>query len=161
MSLLSTDISRVKRFSVREIKLPTPEVREIEPIQPTTIKSPPSDEAIAYSKLLSINPALGELVDRLNLVSEITGERIEVVETIEPHPEPEIKEIDKPKLIDLADRIIEGENNYSREDIIERIMNATKVTRERAERGLNLIIQTGIIKETLGSRYYLTASTPF
>jgi len=156
MSLLSTDISKVKRFSIRDIKLPTPEVREIEPKQPTTIKRPLSDEAIAYNKLLVINPLLGELVDRFSLVSETTGEAIEVIEG-----EPKVKEIDKPKLESLAERVIEGQNNYSREDIIERIIGSTKVTRNRAERGFNLMLQTDIIKEVLGNRYHLIGSTPF
>lgn len=156
MSLLSTDISKVKRFSIRDIKLPTPEVRERKPIKATTIKRPPSDEAIAYSKLLAINPLLGKLVDRLNLVSETTGERIEIIEPIKPHPEP-----DKSKLITLAHKLIEGQNNYSKEDIIQRIINTTEVNRERAERGFNTILKADILKEVLGNRYYLTGSTPF
>lgn len=128
MSLLNVDIAKVKRLSLREVKLPTTE--------------------------------------RLDLVSITTGERIKKVELredIKPHPEPEIKaqEIDKPKLIALAQRVIEGENNYSREDIIERIKEATNVNQERAERGFNLILQAGAIEPTLGDRYYLTGSTPF
>lgn len=128
MSLLNVDIAKVKRLSLREVKLPTTE--------------------------------------RLDLVSITTGERIKKVELredIKPHPEPEIKaqEIDKPKLIALAQRVIEGENNYSREDIIERIKEATNVNQERAERGFNLILQAGAIEPTPGDRYYLTGSTPF
>ena len=64
-------------------------------------------------------------------------------------------------LIALAQRVIEGENSYSREDIIERIKEATNVNQERAEKGFNLILQAGAIEPTLGDRYYLTSSTPF
>ena len=98
MSLLSTDITKVKRLSLREAKLPTPELR-VEPITPILVERPPSDEEIAYSKLVAINPLIEELVDSLDLVSIKTGERINKVELreyIKPHPEPEIK----PKEID-------------------------------------------------------------
>ena len=165
MSLLSTDITKVKRLSLREIKLPAPELR-VEPITPILVERPPSDEEIAYSKLVSINPLIEELVERLDLVSIKTGERIKKVELredIKPHPEPKVKtkEIDKPKLIALAQRVIEGENSYSKEDIIDRIKEATNVSQERAEIGFNLILQAGAIEPTLVDRYYLTGSTPF
>jgi len=167
MSLLNVDIAKVKRLSLREVKLPTTE-RRVEPITPILVEKPPTDEEIAYtySRLVAINPLLEELVERLDLVSITTGERIrkvELREDIKPHPEPEIKakEIDKPKLIALAQRVIEGENSYSREEIIERIKEVTNVSQERAERGFNLILQAGAIEPTLGDRYYLTGSTPF
>lgn len=165
MSLLSTDITKVKRLSLREVGLPAPE-RRVDPITTILVEIPPTDEEIAYSKLVSINPLLEELVERLDLVSETTGERIKRVdlrEDIKPHPEPEVKalETDKPKLIALAQRVIEGENSYSREEIIERIKEATNVNQDRAERGFNLILQAGAIETTLGDRYYLTGSTPF
>ena len=165
MSLLSTDIAKVKRFSLREVKLPTTE-RRVEPITPILVERPPTDEEIAYSKLVAINPLIEELVERLDLVSEITGERIkkaELREDIKPHQEPEIKpqEIDEPNLIALAQRVIEGEDSYYKEEIIERIKEATNVNQERAERGFNLILQAGAIEPTLRDRYYLTGSTPF
>jgi hypothetical protein len=166
MSLLSTDITKVKRLSLREVKLPIPEVR-VEPITPILVERPPTDEEIAYSKLVAINPLIEELVERLDLVSIKTGERIKKVELREeykPHPEPEIKaqEIDRPKLIALAQRVIEGENSYNKEEIIERIKEATNVNQERAERGFNLILQAGAIEQTINpGLYYLVGSTPF
>lgn len=166
MSLLSTDITKVKRLSIREVKLPTPKLRDIEPTPPIKVDRPPSDERIAYSKLVAINPLLEELVERLDLVSETTGERIKKVElkdNIKPHPEPKSKpkEIDKPKLLALAQRIIEGNNSYLKEELIKRIKETTNVNQERAEKGFNLILQAGAIEPTLGDRYYLTDSTPF
>ena len=79
MSLLSTDIAKVKRLSLREVKLPTTE-RKVEPITPILVERPPTDEEIAYSKLVAINPLMEELVERLDLVSITTGERIKKVE---------------------------------------------------------------------------------
>ena len=165
MSLLSTDITKVKRLSLREAKLPTPELR-VEPITPILVERPPSDEEIAYSKLVAINPLIEELVERLDLVSETTGERIKKVklrEDIKPHPEPEIKtkKIDKPKLIALAKRVIKEAYSYSKDEVIDLIKETTNVSKERAERGFNLMLQAGAIDTTLGDNYYLTGSTPF
>ena len=79
MSLLSTDITKVKRLSLKEVKLPAPELRDIEPTPPIKVERPPTDEDIAYSKLVAINPLLEELVERLDLVSITTGERREAL----------------------------------------------------------------------------------
>lgn len=67
MSLLSTDIAKVKRLSLREVKLPTTE-RKVEPITPILVERPPTDEEIAYSRLVAINPLIEELVERLDLI---------------------------------------------------------------------------------------------
>lgn len=165
MSLLSTDITKVKRLSLVEVKLPITE-RRVEPISPIFVERPSTNEEIAYSKLLAINPLLGELVERLELVSYNTRERIKKVELredVKPNPEPEVKaqEIDKPGLIVLAQRVIQGGNSYTKEDIIERIKEVTKVNQDRAEKGFTLFIQAGAIEPTLGDRYYLTGFTPF
>lgn len=163
MSLLSVDITKVKRLSLREVKLPAPEVRE----EPITPEKPPTGEEIAYSRLVAINPLIEELVETLDLVSCKTGERIrkvKVIEEFKPDPEPEVKaqEIDKHKLIALAQRVIEGENIYTKDEIVERIKNATNVTQERAETGFYLILQAGAIERTINlDLYYLTGSTPF
>jgi len=161
MSLLSTDITKVKRLSLREVKLPAPELR-VEPITPILVERPPSDEEIAYSKLVAINPLIEELVERLDLVSIKTGERIKKVELREEYkPHPEIKEIDKPKLTALAQRVIKEAYSYSKDEVIDLIKDTTNVTTERAERGFNLMLQAGDIELTLGDSYYLTGSTPF
>lgn len=166
MSLLSTDIAKVKRLSIREVKLPAPEVNEPErkPIQP---ERPPTDEEIAYSKLVAINPLIEELVERLKLVSIKTGDRIrkvEVREDYKPHPKAEIKAepVDNSKLIALAGKVIKGEESYSKEDIVARIKEATNVSQERAERGFTLMLQAGAIEQTINPElYYLGGSTPF
>ena len=166
MSLLSTDISKVKRLSLREISLPTTE-RSKELIIPKKVDKTPSDEVINYNKLIGINPLVEDLVDSLGLVSRSTGERIDRVkkkEAIKPHPEPKVKakEIDKTKLEALTQEVIEVENSYTKQTIIERIKEAKQVTQERAEKGFNLILKAGLIKATPGNMfYYLKGSTPF
>jgi hypothetical protein len=156
MSLLSTDIAKVRRLSLSGVKLPTVELR-VEPITP--IEKPPSDEEIAYSKLIAINPLLEKLVNSLDLVSIKTGDRIKKVGLNEDIKPPQ--EIDKTKLIALAQRIIGGENSYTKEQTIERIKEATNVSQERAEKGFTLLLQARAIEPTLGGTYYLTGSTPF
>jgi hypothetical protein len=156
MSLLSTDITKVRRLSLSGVKLPTVELR-VEPITP--IEKPPSDEEIAYSKLIAINPLLEKLVNSLDLVSIKTGDRIKKVGLNEDIKPP--REIDKTKLIALAQRIIGGENSYTKEQTIERIKEATNVSQERAEKGFTLLLQARAIEPTLGGTYYLTGSTPF
>jgi hypothetical protein len=153
MRLLSTDITKLRKLSLQRVNLP-PVAREPEPKV-----YPPTAEEIAYNRLVNINPLLEALVDSFDLVSNTTGKRIKRINI--PHPEPKIKELDKPKLIALAQRVIKGENNYTKDEIIERIKEATNVNQDRAEIGFNLILQAGAIKLILEDRYYLTGSTPF
>jgi hypothetical protein len=154
MSLLTTDITKVKRLSLKEVKLPAK-------VKPTQVERPPSTEEIAYSKIVANNPLIEELVERLDLVSIDTGERIKKVETreeIKPHP----MEIDKPQLIALAQRIIEGGNGYTKEEVIKRIKEATNVNQERAGRGFIAMLQAGAIEQTRDLNiYHLFNSTPF
>ena len=165
MSLLSTDITKVKRLSLRDVRLPATE-RRVELITPIQVERPHTGEEITYSKLVAKKPLLESLVERLGLVSIKTGDRIKKVELreeLKPHPEPEIKpqEIDRPKLISLAQRVIQGESSYTKEEVIKRIKEETNVNQERAERGFNLILQAGAIELSPGGKYYLTGSTPF
>lgn len=151
MSLRSVDISKVRRLSLRDVKLPAPDVRVDTPVQRDR---PPTEEEITYSKLIDSNPLIEILVDRLKLVSNTTGERLRKVDL-------PAQDINKPQLIALAKRFIEKDNSYTKEEVIERIKEATKVTQDRAEKGFNLILQAGAIELTQGERYYLTGSNPF
>ena len=157
MSLLSVDIAKVKRLSLKEVLLPISKVEKTETATPIQVGRPPTNEEILYTKMLNSNPFLAELVESLDLVSSSTGERIKKVELKEVEPQ----EIDKPKLLTLAKRIIEGDTSYSKQEIVERIKQATNVSQERAERGFNLMLQAGAIEPTPGDSYYLTGSSPF
>lgn len=177
MSLRSVDITKVKRLSLRDTKLPAPERRAPEsrvepspkqgsPKPPIQRERPPTDEDIAYSKLAAINPLIEDLVESLDLVSITTGVRmrkVELREDTEPPTEPEVDPQggDKAKLISLAQRLIEGENSYTKEEVVERLRADTNMSLERAERGFNSMLQAGAIEPTPGGSYYLTGSTPF
>jgi nucleoid DNA-binding protein len=155
MSLLLTDLSKVKKLSLRGVRLP---IREIE--RKATIKALTSEE-IAYNKLLQRNPLIEKLVEKLDLVSNTTGERIKKVNIAHIKPEVKAQEIDNFKLIALAQRIIERENSYTKDEVIDKIKEATNVSQERAEKGLNLILQAGAIEIIPGERYIIKGSTPF
>ena len=74
MGLLSTDISKLRRLSIKEATLPSPDPRELDP--PTQIQRPPTDEEITFTKLVERYPLLDKLVETFDLVSSRTGERI-------------------------------------------------------------------------------------
>ena len=76
MSLLSTDITKVKRLSLKGVNLQAPE----EKVDPILKEKPPTEEEIIYSKFLAINPLLNKLVESLDLVSSTTGERIRAIQ---------------------------------------------------------------------------------
>jgi hypothetical protein len=73
MSLLSVDITKVKRISLELVLKPTSEDK---PIQ---VDIPPTAEEIAYSKLVAINPLIEELLQELQPVSIYTGKPIRKV----------------------------------------------------------------------------------
>jgi hypothetical protein len=162
MSLLSTDIAKVKRLSLREVKLPTTE-RKVEPITPILVERPPHSEEIEYSKLIAINPIVEKLVECLDLVSIRTENRINIIELKEEdNSPPELENKAKDKLITLAIKLIKSEDNYLKEDIIKRIKEETNVSQERAEIGFNLMLEERIIEQTRNPElYYLVGSLPF
>ncbi len=181
MSLLNVDIAKVKRLSIREVKLPTTE-RRVEPITPIMVEGPPTDEEIAYSKLVAINPLIEELVERLDLVSITTGERIKKVELPEANrallkplktpAEAEAKREEKKpgsprkgqKIEDIAKRVLEPQSNKTKEEVIAKLMEETNVKEDRAEEGLTLMLKSGAVERfTVNGidRYYLSGSTPF
>lgn len=161
MSLLSVDISKVKRLSLRDVKLPAPELR----IEPTIFtERPPTDEDIAYSSLVAINPTLDILIDNLGLVNVITGDRpkrVEVKEITIPERKEEPEISPKLNLLDIAYKVIGEQNNLSKAKVINNIAQAINVSLERALNGFNLMLQDGVIERTNVDTYYLTGSTPF
>jgi hypothetical protein len=146
MSLLSTDIAKVQKLSLKEVKLPSPELIA----EPVKRESPPTAEERAYSRLVEKYPLFLEAVELLDLVSPTTGLR---VRKVDPKPSRET-------LIALAKRLIKGEAIHSKEEIIEAIKTGSKVSQERAEKGFSLMLEAGAF-ESIGDSYYLTGSTPF
>lgn len=147
MSLLSTNITTVKKLSLSQVGLQTIQV-EPQPTVSSKTQRAPTPKETTYSKLLAVNPTLGELVESLNLVV------METEEAVKSPAQPE-------RLIAIAKRIIEPEVSYTKEDIIERLQVETRVSQERAEAGFSLLLQVEAIEPTFTGLYYLTGSTPF
>lgn len=141
MSLLSTDITKVQKLSLKEVKLPSPE-RIAEPVKR---ESPPTAEERAYSRLVEKYPLFLEAVELLDLVSPTTGLR---VRKVDPKPSRET-------LIALAKRLIKAETMHSKEEIIQAIEKGSKVSRQRAEKGFNLMLEAGAVELNRGSYYLL------
>ena len=151
MRLRPVDISKVKRISLKGVKLPVPEVT-----QPNREEVPLSASSEATGKgdlfnLIARNPSIGLLVETFDLVEVDTGVRPGTPQ----EPEKGLS------LSDVARDILERENNYSQEEIIARIIDKTNIPRERAERGFNMMLDKNVIELTNGGRYCLTGSTPF
>ena len=144
MGLLTTDIRKERRLSLKDVKLPAPEIK------PIKVEAPSTAEERMYSKIVEKYPLFLEAVELLDLVSPVTGTRVKIVDT-KPSRE---------TLIALAKRLIKGEAIHSKEEIIEAIKTGSKVSQERAEKGFSLMLEAGAF-EPIGDSYYLTGSTPF
>jgi hypothetical protein len=166
MRLKAIDIKTKRRLSLRDVKLSVKE--DPKPITLHDVK-PITPEELLFSSWIKTNPALKNLVETFDLRSCITGDKIRVVDNppeeeieVEVLPEPKIKrEIDKSSLDSLIRSLIDEESNYSKEQIIDRIRQATEVSQERAERGFNLLVSSGAIEITPIKTYNLRGSTPF
>jgi hypothetical protein len=151
MSLLSIDITKKRRLSLREVRLPAP-ARKVEPGPP--VEAPPTDEEIVYTRLVSKNPTLDLLIGKLGLVSQETGNKIRKVN----YP----VETTLEAILKLSEEVLPVENNYSSLEIISRIIEATGVSPEKAQEGFIMMLETGSLEQTINpKRYYLRGSTPF
>lgn len=148
MSLNSTDITKVKRLSLREVKLPAPKETPVELI---TAPQSPSEEEVVYRTMAGKYPLLEPLVASLDLVLSKPEKRAE----IKPQP------VDKDKLRTIAERTLSGNSSYPKGEVIDRLQREAEVSRERAERGFNLMVEAGIIETIDQETYYLGDSAPF
>lgn len=166
MSLQSAKVNNLSRLSLKGVKLPDPETRDLEPAS-----NPPSSEEILLSIMAEKNPIVNSLVKTFDLVSCRTGEPLrkidnpeELPEEVQPDPAPEVKlkPSDKPKLITLAGKLLQEKEGYSKGEIVNLIKEDTKVTQERAEAGFALMLQAGAVEQSTIKRiYFLGGSTPF
>ena len=175
MSLLNVDLTKKRRLSLKEVKLPEQEPR-VETTTPIQVDRAPTAEEITYSKFIAISPAIENLVESLDLISSTTLERIRKIElselnitSIQPLKTATVDKVkEEPKepaksnkIGDIAKRIIAKNSSLDKEALIAGIMDETKVNRERAEAGFNLMLSSGVVTETNVGTYYLTGSTPF
>lgn len=158
MGLLSKEITKVKRLSLKDVKPPLPMAPEpdIEVVEPTP-------EEIAYTAMAAINPLLDELVGRLSLVSSRTGEPLRKAKNVQKTetPPPMEKHSTGSKLKNIAQSTLKDETGYTKEEIVERLQDGLNISKERAENGFKLLIESGEIEPAGEELYYLKGSTPF
>lgn len=173
MKLLSTDIKKVKRLSLKEVKLPTKE-RVIKPNNLIKVERLSTEEERAYSKIVAIYPIVDELVKELSLVSATTGSRlrkIDLEEEVKPTLKAQYKEPLKPKikslvntylsLEDLAIQAIKPKNSFTKEEVVASIRQVINANQDKAEDKFNLLLKAKLITITTAQTYHLTSSTPF
>ena len=148
----SEDATKIKGLSLLDFKLPAPEVK----IEPMEGENSLTYEEVAYYKIIAINPLIEELISDLDLVSSKTGERIKKVKII--YQLKIVERVSSNQLFVLAHGIIREKDSYTKEEVITRLTDEVKVSRERAKRVFYMMLEAEIIEATHGGKYYLTNS---
>jgi hypothetical protein len=151
MSLLSLDLTKKRQLPLSKVEVEAPQPRQ-EPVTPIPLRKPPSEEEQAYTKLLQDSPHFLDFVDRLDLVSEATGERIKLLD---------LQQEPQNRLRTLSNKIFDKCTPYSRDEALQAISGALNINQDRALAGLEQMLQAGAIEQTPGGSYYLGGSTPF
>ncbi len=175
MGSLSVNIAKVKRISPGGLKVKPRENREPDLPKRENIRGPElpfTDMERTYTRMIEKEPLLEKLIDTLDLATPETGERPRMVKREEYPKEAEIRPQEAPQpqikgrpgrtLREIALSILEPQNSYTREEVVNRIQEGTGVSQERAENGFNKMLEAGELEEVpdLGV-YLLRGSTPF
>jgi len=68
MSLLSININQYSKLSLKEVTLPAPKERELQPFKAIQVLKPITAEETFYNKLITTYPLFKELVDTFDLI---------------------------------------------------------------------------------------------
>jgi hypothetical protein len=147
LGFLTKGIKTKRRLSLKRRVTP-PQVEEPRSPAPR-VEAPFTPREIGFNRMLQESPALNSLVVEFSLVEEDSGEPIRMIPR------------DVRRLITLSREALEPERSYSPDEIRERLIDVTGVTRERADNGLNRLIDTGALEHNGAGRYFLAGSTPF
>ena len=118
--------------TAKKVTLSTQEP-EIVVVVPVVLESPYTEEEIVYNDLVKRYPLLGDFVKETGLV---------FVSTLEPPREIEDK---NRALYNLAKELLTPERSYTPEEVVGELERAKKITKERAERGFNMMRTKGAI----------------
>jgi hypothetical protein len=118
--------------TAKKVTLSTQEP-EIVVAVPVVLESPYTEEEIVYNDLVKRYPLLGDFVKETGLV---------FVSTLEPPREIEDK---NRALYKLAKELLTPERSYTPEEVVGELEKAKKITKERAERGFNMMRTKGAI----------------
>jgi hypothetical protein len=118
--------------TAKKVTLSTQEP-EIVVVVPVVLESPYTEEEIVYNDLVKRYTLLGDFVKETGLV---------FVSTLEPPREIEDK---NRALYNLAKELLTPERSYTPEEVVGELERAKKITKERAERGFNMMRTKGAI----------------
>lgn len=80
----------------------------------------------------------------------------------QPEEKSVTKKVTSVTLSQVALRVLETKSNYSREEVLARLREATGGDQERAEKGFTMMLEAGELEKVpRRERYYLKGSTPF
>ena len=113
----------------------------------TNHKNSHSYDDICYSKLVELNPDLEELVSRLDLVNENTGQLFKRVGVDKDYEFEWLFGKDGHDFIDLTSNIIKKDNYYSKMEIIAMIRDSKKLSFRTAKNYFNILVDERFIYE--------------
>ena len=118
--------------TAKKVTLSTQEKETVVAI-PVVLEKPYTEEEIVYNDLVKRYPLLGDFVKETGLV---------FVSTLEP---PREIEDQNRALYKLAKELLTPERSYTPEEVVGELEKAKKITKERAERGFNMMRTKGAI----------------
>ena len=118
--------------TAKKVTLSTQETEKVVAV-PVVLESPYTEEEIVYNDLVKRYPLLGDFVKETGLV---------FVSTLEP---PREIEDQNRALYKLAKELLTPERSYTPEEVVGELEKAKKITKERAERGFNMMRTKGAI----------------
>jgi hypothetical protein len=119
-------------YKAKKVTLSTQEKERVV-VAPVVLESPYTKEEIVYNDLVKRYPLLGDFVKETGLV---------FVSSLEPPREIEDK---NRALYKLAKELLSPERSYTPEEVVGELEKAKKITKERAERGFNMMRTKGAI----------------
>jgi hypothetical protein len=134
--------------TAKKVTLSTQEKEKVVAV-PVVLESPYTEEEIVYNDLVKRYPLLGDFVKETGLV---------FVSTLEP---PREIEDQNRALYKLAKELLTPERSYTPEEVVGELEKAKKITKERAERGFNMMRTKGAIVrvENTKNRYRVNIVT--
>lgn len=137
--------------------LTKPGSKQVYRIAPAAVPTVPRQAAPAsietwedrqYSRALELNPHLADLTERLGLVNPKTGRPYKATTS----PRSDLTQAVKEKLYQIAQKLLQGPKRLNRQAMLQGLQaQPPGVSLTRAERGLEMLLEVGAVKEQQGT----------
>ncbi len=137
--------------------LTKPGSKQVYRIAPAAVPTVPRQAAPAsietwedrqYSRALELNPHLADLTERLGLVNPKTRRPYKATTS----PRSDLTQPAKEKLYQIAQKLLQGPKRLNRQAMLQGLQaQAPGVSLTRAERGLEMLLEVGAVKEQQGT----------